>query len=479
MATYKLTQKTDANGTTQDIKLDASSVDLSGCVDKTSAQTISGAKTFSSELTAKDITLYAASGNSPRLTFQRGTLSDTFNDWSIFDTSGYLTIQQRGNGSSSWESRATFTQSGATFVGDLEGGTIKKTNGTSSQFLKADGSVDSNTYALSSAIPTKTSELNNDSGFITNAVTSLDGNTGAVTLKTINNNSIIGSGNITISSGQATDVKINGTSITSSNVADIKTNGTYNATSNKIATMSDIPTVPTNVSSFTNDSGYITSSSLSGYVDLTSAQSISGVKTFTNGISVSGRSAGGGDDEGIVVGRASNNYAGVCLGSPSGMRSVFYLTATNQPVWRWNNGSSSYDIQHPAKAGTIALTSDIPDTSSFALASDHPIKLKLIGSWTSQIMISNISGLSTTKKYVLVPYESSSSYAGMLFATGGSTSNNAAASFPLFVRYISGSNNAYAKGFKCYSFKGANVGSNSTTIEIGYMTYVSLYEIVE
>lgn len=61
-------------------------------------------------------------------------------------------------------------------------------------------------------------------------------------IKTINNESILGSGNISISSGgTATDVQINGTSITSGGVADIKTNGTYNETSNKIATMNDLP----------------------------------------------------------------------------------------------------------------------------------------------------------------------------------------------------------------------------------------------
>ena len=43
--------------------------------------------------------------------------------------------------------------------------------------------------------------------------------------------------------GTATDVQINGTSITSSNVANIITNSAYNSSSNKIATMSDLPTV--------------------------------------------------------------------------------------------------------------------------------------------------------------------------------------------------------------------------------------------
>ena len=80
-------------------------------------------------------------------------------------------------------------------------------------------------------------------------------------IKTINNTSLLGSGNITIGGGgTATDVQINGTSITSSNTANIRTNSAYNASSNKIATMSDVPTVPTNISSFTNDAGYITKS---------------------------------------------------------------------------------------------------------------------------------------------------------------------------------------------------------------------------
>ena len=41
----------------------------------------------------------------------------------------------------------------------------------------------------------------------------------------------------------STDVQINGTSITSNNVANIVTNTAYDATTNKIATMSDVPTV--------------------------------------------------------------------------------------------------------------------------------------------------------------------------------------------------------------------------------------------
>ena len=63
--------------------------------------------------------------------------------------------------------------------GQLEAGSFKKTGGSSSEFLKADGSIDSSTYSTFSGsytdltnkptIPTATSELTNDSGFITSA----------------------------------------------------------------------------------------------------------------------------------------------------------------------------------------------------------------------------------------------------------------------------------------------------------------------
>lgn len=74
-------------------------------------------------------------------------------------------------------------------------------------------------------------------------------------IKTINNESILGSGNITIQGGGSeTDVQINGTSITSGGTANIVTEGIYNATTNKIATVGDLPTVPTSLSQLSDDS---------------------------------------------------------------------------------------------------------------------------------------------------------------------------------------------------------------------------------
>lgn len=95
-------------------------------------------------------------------------------------------------------------------------------------------------------IPSKTSDLTNDSGFIDNTYhdsTKQDTLVSGTNLKTINNTSLLGSGNIDVSGGGGTptDVRVNGTSITSNNVADIITETAYDSSTNKIATMSDIP----------------------------------------------------------------------------------------------------------------------------------------------------------------------------------------------------------------------------------------------
>ena len=60
-----------------------------------------------------DVTLYASSGDSPALYFQRGTTSDTLNDYKIYDTGGYLTIKQSGNsGTSGYTQIAQLTNAG-------------------------------------------------------------------------------------------------------------------------------------------------------------------------------------------------------------------------------------------------------------------------------------------------------------------------------------------------------------------------------
>lgn len=59
-----------------------------------------------------DVTLYVASGNSPGLIFQRGTLTDNYNDWKIYDKGGYLYFAQRGSGSSSFNDMGYISTTG-------------------------------------------------------------------------------------------------------------------------------------------------------------------------------------------------------------------------------------------------------------------------------------------------------------------------------------------------------------------------------
>lgn len=88
---------------------------------------------------------------------------------------------------------------------------------------------------------------------------------------------------ITIDSNGVISSQGGGSTYTAGNGIDI-TNDVISIDTSVVAEKTDIPTVPTNISAFTNDSGYITSSSLSNYMDLSSNQTSTGVKTFSSGI---------------------------------------------------------------------------------------------------------------------------------------------------------------------------------------------------
>ena len=97
-----------------------------------------------------------------------------------------------------------------------------------------------------------------------------DGKDADIKLKTINNESIVGTGNINIS-GTATDVQVNGTSITSNNVANIVTETAYNETTNKIATVADLPDISTKQDTLVSGTNIktINSQSILGSGDIT------------------------------------------------------------------------------------------------------------------------------------------------------------------------------------------------------------------
>lgn len=106
-------------------------------------------------------------------------------------------------------------------------------------------------------------------------------------IKTINGNSLLGSGDLEVGGGSATDVKVNGTSITSGGVANIVTESAYNASTNKIATKNDITKANAGLSNVANERQYSANNpppTPTNMMTTNTTQTISGAKTFTSDI---------------------------------------------------------------------------------------------------------------------------------------------------------------------------------------------------
>lgn len=158
-------------------------------------------------------------------------------------------------------------------------------------------------------------------------------------------------------------------------------------------------------------------------IDASNNLSVPGKLTVSAGAYISGRSAGGGDDEGLIIGRASNGYAGLILGGATGKRSVFYLmpdTYTALPtkaVWRYNDGTNQSEIAHPGKTGTIALLSDLGSGGDYDLG-------KYVTLDTEQTIdgaktFSNVVKITNTTDYNKSSVEHKDDSAGALIVDGG------------------------------------------------------------
>lgn len=161
--------------------------------------------------------------------------------------------------------------------------TIQK-NGTTVNTFTANSSKN---VTANITVPTKTSDLTNDSGYITsvswNDVTSkpelsqvaISGSysdlSGTPIIPTKTSQLINDSGFLTSSSGVIT-------SVSWSDIKD-KPNFSTVATSGSYTDLSNTPTIPTKVSQLENDSGFI--NALTDVVDTKSSQTINGTKTFT------------------------------------------------------------------------------------------------------------------------------------------------------------------------------------------------------
>lgn len=354
-----------------------------------------------------------------------------------------------GDGSSAFATMAD--------IGSLGGGTITSVKTTAG----AHTTINVSSGAANFNVPTKTSHLTNDSGFLTSytetdpifsasaaaEITSTDiSNWNAKVSDTGKWNDVgLNKSSTIINSDIYIPYLVNTTSTTASLVAAVadttgnnaakkiakynnsgylvSTTPSANDNSTKVATTAyvdaAIPTVPTTVSSFTNDAGYLTSS------DIASVMKYKGTKSTTSALPSSGNTTG----------------------------DVWHVTADGSE-WAWDGSTwqelgtavdlSGY-VQTSRTINSKALTSNITLTASDvgALPSTTSIPTK-----TSDL--TNDSGYLTSAD---IP-EGASAYTGTISAVGTTAS--------------SGTNNGFARGDHVH-----NITSSTITSALGYTPYNS------
>ena len=203
-------------------------------------------------------------------------------------------------------------------------------------------------------IPSKVSQLTNDRGYLTSSG-----------FKTINGQSIVGSGNISITSG-------GGTTVTSTAWADITGKPAWIGSSKPTYTASEVgalpssTTIPTKTSQLSNDSGYTTS---------TSFKTINGHSIVGSGNIVIESSGGGGTPSGeggnVKVTNASgldkDNYYAFkpsAYGSVEGTFSVIPMVTTNRNGLMFSSDYEKLDNMKPVIALPIAVLGYNAETTS-------------------------------------------------------------------------------------------------------------------
>ena len=280
--------------------------------------------------------------------------------------------------------------------------------------------VNSMDVATVGQLPTKTSDLTNDSGFITtetdpvfsasaaagitstdisnwNAKVSDDKTWNGVTLTkntTYGSNLYIPSFTSTSATSAAlayvTDAPSMGRIPRYDNSAYLhSTTPSANDNSTKVATTAyvdgAIPTVPTKTSDLTNDSGFITTDNdeklktiinnntnqLSHYIIFGSNSETASTKYIdTTGLTYSSKNGTPSVDGHAILGLGNSTGSGTA-GNKQGILRLNSNTIYNVTL-KADNLTNTRTILFPDKAGTIALTSDIPSVPSWALQSTKP-----------------------------------------------------------------------------------------------------------
>lgn len=214
--------------------------------------------------------------------------------------------------------------------GSVTADSIVKDGGTSSQFLKADGSVDSTTYATGT-IPTNSDYVDLSSDQQINGEKTFE-------------DDVYFDGSLT-----ADEISGDGANITSLDYQNI----------------SNPPTLPTATSDLTNDSGFLTS--LSGAVLTTGTQTVAGAKTFSNTVKFSG-TFGNLDtvnDKGMQfeLGTSTTNTLRtdadnfrIYFGGTGGIGQAYKISQTGQHDWDGASGSNKMRL---TTAGDLHVDADV------------------------------------------------------------------------------------------------------------------------
>ena len=281
-------------------------------------------------------------------------------------------------------------------------------------------------YGSLSNTPEYLSDFINDTNYVdtTDLSTALadkqDTLVSGTNIKTINNNSILGSGNLTISGGSATDVQINSTSITSGGVANIETKSNYNSSTNKIITENEI----------TNMAVTNANNNFSAKQTFNNGTELNGGCTINTSVVINS------SNKSINIGPASSSYCnyttdatrghyfnkslyvnGDIYGSTSYNQKVAYESYVDNAISNQVNWSNTWLYFTRVPGGNwmcmIPLNNPTKTTPTLTLTSSDGF---ISSAWTSV----NISILNFTETYVMLTLSSSSTNWAMLVRlTGG------------------------------------------------------------
>lgn len=210
-----------------------------------SANISNGAK-----ISGDDLTLYTSgTGDSPALIFQRGALSDNYNDWQIVDNGGYLRFKQRGQSSTAWSNAVSMSNSGDIAATSFTGSGSNLTG--IAKDVQINGSSIKNSSGVANIVTNTAYDASSNKIATMADVGSMGG--GTVTSVSISGTSpISASGTVTSSGSLSVSHEASGVTAQSTQALyPFKVNATGHITS-----VGSAVTVPTSISDLTNDQIY-------------------------------------------------------------------------------------------------------------------------------------------------------------------------------------------------------------------------------